>query len=119
MQARARSMDMTVPAGVQVSGRLALAVIALTAVATTLMLQATRVFLSYTVFVVDQSERFKLAAIAIAVFLAFGLAAVVEKSLGPRVTILVTAGVMVVARLAIQFSDEPIVRIVPGASATI
>src|SRR5215213_517391 len=62
----------------------ALAVVALTALATTLMLEATRVFLSYTVFVVDQSKRVELALIAVAIFLAFGLSAVVVKMMGAR-----------------------------------
>jgi endonuclease/exonuclease/phosphatase family metal-dependent hydrolase len=102
-----------------IDGRLALTVVALTAVATTSMLEATRVFLSYTVFVVDQSERVKLAAIAIAIFLAYGLAAVIVKLLGVRSAIVVSVGVLIGARLALQFWDDPGARSVLGATATV
>ena len=41
---------------------------------TTFMLEAMRVFVSYTVFVVDQSNRITLAAIVLGVTLSIGLA---------------------------------------------
>ncbi len=112
-------METKAPSRYEIDGRLALAVVALTAVATTLMLEATRVFLSYTVFVVDQSKRVELAAIAVAIFLAYGLSAVVVKMLGARSAIVVAAGALIVARLVLQFWDEPVARIVLGAVATV
>ena len=54
-------------------------VMATVGVATALMLQSTRVFLSYLVFVVDQSNRAELAAAAFGTFLLFLLGAVVVR----------------------------------------
>ncbi|HEU4792336.1 MAG TPA: hypothetical protein VFS96_01640, partial [Nitrolancea sp.] len=51
------------------------------AISTTFMLEAMRVFVSYTVFVVDQSNRIALAAIILGVILSIGLAGLLIRSL--------------------------------------
>ncbi len=90
-----------------------------TAVSTTLMLQATRVFLSYMVFSVGQSEREALAAITLAVFLAFGMCGVIVRVSGPRRALLISGFALAASRLMFQFWQQPNARLVLGAIAVI
>ena len=86
--------------------------------ATALMLQSTRVFLSYLVFVVDQSNRGQLAAAAFGTFLLFLFGAVVVR-LGPgRAWALALAG-LVGCRLLLQFWMHPEARLVLGAAVIV
>ncbi len=89
------------------------------ALATTLMLQALRVFVGYLVFVVDQSQRAELAAYAFGVFAATALAALLLRLLGPRTTLIASAALLVVARLAAQLVSTPNLRAIFGALAVV
>lgn len=88
-------------------------------ISTTLMLESTRVFLSYMVFSVGQGEREALAAIALAVFLAFGLCSVNVRLAGPRRAVLIAGLALALPRLIMQFWQEPYARLVLGAIAVI
>lgn len=85
------------------------------ALATTLMLEAARVFFSYTVFVIDQAKRAELGAIALGVFAAFALGGVGARLIGPRWFAVVCLLDLAAARLVLQFVDEPRTRMVCGA----
>jgi endonuclease/exonuclease/phosphatase family metal-dependent hydrolase len=89
------------------------------AISTTLMLESTRVFLSYMVFTVGQGEREALAAIALAVFLAFGLCGVIVRFAGPHSALLIAGFALAAARLILQFWEDPYARLVLGAIAVI
>ncbi len=87
-----------------------LTLVALAATATLVLLQAYRVFVPYLVFEIDQSERTTLAAIAVTVFgLTFG-GAFLFRLLGPRATLAVAVGMLVVSRLCVQLSSDPGIR---------
>lgn len=107
------------PAGLEHAGPDALPVLALAAIGTTFMLEAMRVFVSYLVFVVDQSNRGTLAAIVLAVFLACGLSAPLVRLLGARQAVLLSAAGLALARVALQFWGLPIARVVLGAAVVI
>lgn len=91
------------------------AALALAALATTLMLQSTRVFISYLIFVADQSQRFWIGAAALAVFLFPILVVVLIRKLGLPRTITAATATLIAARLVLQFIDQPVLRIVLGA----
>jgi endonuclease/exonuclease/phosphatase family metal-dependent hydrolase len=97
------------------SDRVFLIVVALVAIATALMLQATRVFVSYLVFVIDQSNRTQIAAVALGVFVASGLGGLVARLLGRRAGVLLGAALLVTSRLALQFLESAEPRVVLGA----
>jgi endonuclease/exonuclease/phosphatase family metal-dependent hydrolase len=85
--------------------------------ATALMLEATRVFVAYLVFVVDQSRRVELGACALGVFAAIGLAGLLRRALGWRLAIVLTAAGLAGARLALQFWEMPEARVILGGLA--
>jgi len=87
----------------------------LAATATILMLEATRVFVAYLVFVVDQSRRVELGGIALGVFVAIGLIGALRKVAGWRLALGISAVMLVAARLVLQFWQAPEARIVLGA----
>src|SRR4029079_9825651 len=89
------------------------------AVSTTLMLQSTRVFLSYMVFSVGQSHREALAGITLAVFLSFGMCGVVVRFAGPRRAVLFSGLGLAASRLILQFWQQPDARMVLGAIGVI
>ncbi len=89
------------------------------AISTTFMLEAMRVFVSYTVFVVDQSNRIALAAIVLGVILSIGLAGLLIRSLGPNRSITLPLIVLALSRIALQFWPLPEGRLILGALAVI
>lgn len=96
-----------------------LAELAVGCVATVLMLQSMRVFVSYLVFVVDQSNRTTLAGIAGGVFLASGLGWLAVKASGLRWTLIASAVTLAATRSALQFWRAPEARMWLGAVAVI
>ena len=89
--------------------------IALFAVATALTLQSERVFVSYLVFVVDQSERLTIALIALAVF-AFPVTTYALRRLSsPSFVLLGGCTAIAIARMTLQFADSPVARLVAAA----
>ena len=99
--------------------RTRLAGAALVALATTLMLEGMRVFVSYLVFVVDQSQRVELATTTFGVFLAIGLGGLLARLHGARRALLICAALCGLARLALQFWEAPTPRVVLGAAVVI
>lgn len=97
--------------------RAELATVVLVAVATLLLLQATRVFVGYLVFVVDQSNRLELGMISGGVFAAPLLAAAGQRLFGVRRTLLAATALLAMSRLAVQFSEQPVVRLSLAALA--
>lgn len=87
------------------------------ALATTLMLQAMRVFTSYMVFVIDQANRPELAAMLFGTFLAIALGGLLLKTVRFRRTLLLGAFTFGVARLGFQFWELPEARLALGAVA--
>jgi endonuclease/exonuclease/phosphatase family metal-dependent hydrolase len=89
--------------------------VTLAAVSTTLMLQATRVFVAYLVFTVDQSNRTMLAISAVLVFGLVGAGGFVARALGRPRAVLATGGGLLLSRLVLQFWGHPEARVVLGA----
>jgi endonuclease/exonuclease/phosphatase family metal-dependent hydrolase len=89
------------------------------ALSTTMMLEATRIFFSHMVFVLGQAERVWLATIASVSFLAFGLSGRIVRRTGAGRAILLAGFALAVARLIIQFWDDPYVRLILGAFAVV
>ena len=96
-----------------------LAITLVAALATTMMLEATRVFLSYMVFVIDQSKRVEIGGIAIAVFASFVLGAFMVRSIGLRSTVGATVLLLIIARLAFQFTENPDARLYLGIAVVV
>lgn len=96
-----------------------LAITLVAALATTLMLEATRVFLAYVVFVIDEERRGLIAATSFGVFGAFLLGGVAAALLRKRGAVVVTASLLIVARLILQFTENPEARLVLGAVAIV
>lgn len=95
------------------------AIAALFALATALMLQSVRVFVSYLVFVVDQSQRMSIAAIAIAVF-AFPLSCWLLLRLAGYQRLLAAAVLLLtVSRISLQIIDQPIFRLATGGAVIV
>ncbi|HEX3724487.1 MAG TPA: hypothetical protein VHV31_16985, partial [Nitrolancea sp.] len=88
-------------------------------VSTVLMLQSMRVFVSYMVFVIDQSNRTTLATVAAGVFLASGLSWIFIRFLGIRTVIVVSTLLLALSRLSFQFWENPVARLWLGAIAVI
>jgi endonuclease/exonuclease/phosphatase family metal-dependent hydrolase len=86
----------------------------LAATATILMLESTRVFVAYLVFVVDQSRRLELGAIALGVFLAIGLGGLLQRAVGWQRAVALSALGLVAARLVLQFWSAPEARLILG-----
>lgn len=99
----------------QVETRRSLLLVALFALATLFMLQGTRVFVGYLVFVVDQSERVALATIALAVFLSPALILLLLRFLPVRNVLLVSLGLLAGSRAILQVWQQPEARLVLGA----
>jgi endonuclease/exonuclease/phosphatase family metal-dependent hydrolase len=89
--------------------------VTLAALSTALMLQATRVFVSYLVFTIDQSNRTALAGSAALVFGLVGAGGLVVHLLGLPRAILVTGGALGLSRLVLQFWGQPEARVILGA----
>ncbi|HMM40830.1 MAG TPA: hypothetical protein PKA95_02920, partial [Thermomicrobiales bacterium] len=66
-----------------------LAAMALATFAAVLMLQATRVFVAYLIFIIDQSQRVTIGGIAGGTFLAIALGGLLAHLAGRRVAVLV------------------------------
>lgn len=99
--------------------RLAFATMVLAAVTTAMMVQATRVFLSYMVFIIDQSQRVELGVTAGSVYLAIALGALVPRLSGiGRAIVAITIG-LVAARLILQFWSLPEARMWLGAASVV
>jgi endonuclease/exonuclease/phosphatase family metal-dependent hydrolase len=96
-----------------------LAGVSLAGISTVLMLQSMRVFVSYLVFVVNQSNRSTLATVATGVFLLSGLAWLLIRVVGPRPVIIGSAGLLALSRLTLQFWENPTARLWLGAVALI
>jgi endonuclease/exonuclease/phosphatase family metal-dependent hydrolase len=90
------------------------AAVILAAVATVLMLEGVRVFVAYLVFVVDQANRVALGGSALGTFAAIGLGGLVAR-LGRSNAILAATAGLGLARLALQFWQQPEARVVLGA----
>ncbi len=93
-----------------------LAGIALIATATVLMLQSMRVFVSYLVFVVDQSNRTSLGGIAVGVFLLSGVAWVAIRLTGLREILVGSTILLAITRIALQYWEAPEARLWLGAA---
>ena len=93
--------------------------VAVVTASTVLMLQSIRVFVSYLVFVVDQSNRSTLAIAAAGVFLASGLSWFLIRLLGIRSVVIGSTALLVVSRLALQFWENPVARLWLGGVALI
>ncbi len=96
-----------------------LAAATLAAVATTLLLEATRVFIGYLVIVFDQSNRGPVASVAFGVALAVGLGGPLVRGLGARGAMVAAGVVLGGARLGLQFWRQPEAGIVLGAAAIV
>lgn len=94
-------------------------VLLLAAASTVMMLQATRVFLSYMVFIIDQSERLELGVTAGAVYLSIALGAILPRVAGIRRTMLLLTVGMVAARCTLQVWTEPDGRMWLGAATIV
>ncbi len=101
------SVDLTLPA------------VLVAALATTLMLEATRVFLAYMIVVVDQSERLTIARNAAIVYCSPLLMAVAARWLLPRWLISGTVMVLATSRAILQFWEDPVARMYLGAAAVV
>jgi len=91
-------------------------VVALTTMATLILLQGFRVFVPYLVFEIDQSERVTLATIAVVVFGLTYLGAILYRLFGGRITLWLAVVLLTVARLWIQFTEDAGARWMLGAA---
>ncbi len=109
------------PSRKQVQPRVEPAAISLTiaAVASVIMLQATRVFVSYLVVVIGQANRTSLATVTFGVFLAIALAPLIVRLLGTRSTIMFAASGMALLRVVIQFWTRSEARLIMAAAVII
>jgi endonuclease/exonuclease/phosphatase family metal-dependent hydrolase len=96
-----------------------IATLLLAAATTAILLQATRVFLSYMLFLIDQSQRVQLGTIAGGVFLAIAFGAVLPRLLGIRGAMVTTTAGMVTARVALQVWSLPEARMWLGAATIV
>ena len=87
----------------------------LMALGTLLMLESMRVFVSYLVFVLDQSRRTAIEGSVLTDVLAIALAWPLLKLLGSRRTLALAVGVLSLARLGAQLVTTPQARLVLGA----
>ncbi len=87
--------------------------------ATVLMLQSMRVFVSYLVFVVDQSNRTALGGIAVGVFLASGLAWVVIRATSVRSVLIGSTILLAGTRISFQYWQVPEARLWLSALAVV
>ena len=92
---------------------------ALFAIATTLMLQSSRAFVSYLVFVVDQSQRATIAAIALVVFAFPALTWLLVRRAGLRGLFTAAVALLIVTRLSLQIVEQPVTRLVSSGAAMI
>lgn len=96
-----------------------LAGLALVSAATVLMLQSMRVFVSYLVFVVDQSNRSALGGIAAGVFLASGIGWLVIRATGVKPVLLGSTSLLALSRIVLQYWQAPEARLWLGALALV
>lgn len=95
------------------------AVIAVAALATVLMLESARVFVSYLIFVIDQSRRLEIAAVVLLVFVSPALTPLLVRAAGLRRAMLLAAVGLVLLRIAVQFIDTPALRLGVGGAAIV
>jgi endonuclease/exonuclease/phosphatase family metal-dependent hydrolase len=95
--------------------RLSAMTIAVMTIATLFMLQGTRVFVSYLVFVVDQSQRVTLGLSGLAVFAAPVMVLVLVRLLPAHRVVTGAVGLLIAARLIMQFWEDPTGRVFLGA----
>lgn len=95
------------------------AVIAVAALATVLMLESARVFVSYLIFVIDQSRRLEIAAVVLLVFVSPALTPLLVRAAGPRRAVLLAAVALALLRIAVQFTDTPALRLGAGGAAIV
>lgn len=95
------------------------AVAIVAAIATTFLLESTRIFLAYTLFIVDQSERTELALNAGGTFAAIALGGIVLLVLRARGAVALAIALLVTSRLIFQFTDDPDWRRYTGALAVV
>lgn len=105
--------------GILKSIRARTAVTTAAALATTAMLEGMRVFVSYLLVVVDQSQRQTLMLATGGVFLAIGFAPLMIRLIGQRSTILAAAIGLALLRAVMQFWQMPEARLVLGAGIII
>ncbi|HEX2282538.1 MAG TPA: hypothetical protein VHG52_12345, partial [Thermomicrobiales bacterium] len=94
-------------------------IVAIVALATLFMLQGSRVFVGYLVFVVDQSERVTLALAALVVFSAPALAWILVRMSRATNVLAGSISMLIVARLVMQFWEHPTARVLLGAAVII
>ena len=89
------------------------------ALATLFMLQSSRAFVSYLVFVADQSQRVTIGTAALTVF-AFPLAAwALVRFVGIQRLFIASVALMIATRGALQIIEEPTARLVLGGAVVI
>lgn len=96
-----------------------LAGLAIVTTATVLMLESMRVFVSYLVFVIGQSNRTSLGGIAVGVFLACGLAWLLIRGIGVRPVLVGSTILLVLSRIALQYWAAPDARLWLGAAGIV
>ncbi len=96
-----------------------LAGLAVVSTATLLMLESMRVFVSYLVFVVDQSNRSTLGGIAVGVFLASGLGWLLIRALSVRTVLAGSTILLVLSRIVLQYWQAPEARLWLGATVIV
>ncbi len=92
---------------------------ALFAIATTLMLQSTRAFVSYLVFVVDQSHRTAIATVAIVVFAFPVVTWLLARAVGTSRLLAAAVLLLAVSRFGLQVLEQPSVRLVTSGLTVI
>ncbi len=93
--------------------------LAVASLATVIMLQSMRVLVSYLVVVVGQANRTNLEIDTFAIFLAIALAPLAIRLAGLQRILALTAGVIAVIRLALQFWSQPNARLIMSAAIVI
>jgi hypothetical protein len=107
------------PAGGDALGLDTLTAVTLAAVATAIMFQTIRIFVSYMVFVIDQSNRVELAVVVFGTFLMIGLGGLVIRFAGLPAALLIGMAGLVVPRGIVQFTDSPDARFILGGVAIV
>jgi endonuclease/exonuclease/phosphatase family metal-dependent hydrolase len=117
---KARETDPPDPSrGGGVPASFGLCVTLVSAFSTLLMLESSRVFVSYLVFVIDQSHRIELGVTAFGVFAAIGLGGLLGRAIGLRLAVAVCMLGLASSRLVVQFTEQPHARLVCGAIAVV
>lgn len=94
-------------------------VLTISALATVIMLQATRVLVSYLVVVVGQGNRSALERDALLVFGASVLSPIIIWLAGSRLTLILTASLIALVRIVLQFWTQPDARLILAGAIVI